>query len=524
MWRLRYASNCVAVQPLETEFGRKRRIDQSACNKDFSCLEGFCPSFVTVHGGRMKKVPLPSEEDTKDQPVLPQPHIAQLGAMPYGILVAGLGGTGVVTVSAILGMAAHLEGKGVGVIDMAGLAQKGGAVYCHVKIGSNPSDVHAIRIAAGEANLLLGCDLVVAGAKQVLSAVELGKTAVIVNSAEVFPGDIERNPDFMLPADSIRQAIRKAAGPESTFIDVTALAQALLGDSIAANIFILGYAWQKGYLPLGEASLLRAIELNGESVPMNLSAFLWGRRAAHDLRSVEIVAESLQLPSEVRSKSRNLEEIINRRFAFLTDYQDKAYAQRYLDRVNQIMKLEVSQTPGMQDLTEAVARYLFKLMAAKDYYEVARLYTDGAFQRQLDETFEGDLKLELHLAPNLPSLQRKTDFGGSRKITFGPWMFKVLRLLAKFKDVRNTWLDVFRYDHDRVVERRLLAEYENLLAEICANLTRDNHATAVALACLPEKIRGFGHIKARHIAAADLERERLLGEFRQPASVKLAAE
>ncbi len=518
------ASNCVAVQPLETEFGRKRRIDQSACNKDFSCLEGFCPSFVTVHGGRMKKVPLPSKEDAKDQPVLPQPQIAQMGATPYGILVAGLGGTGVVTVSAILGMAAHLEGKGVGVIDMAGLAQKGGAVYCHVKIGRRPSDVHAIRIAAGEANLLLGCDLVVAGAKQVLSAVELGKTAVIVNSAEVFPGDIERNPDFMLPADSIRQAIRKAAGPESTFIDVTALAQALLGDSIAANIFILGYAWQKGYLPLGETSLLRAIELNGESVPMNLSAFLWGRRAAHNLRSVEVVAESLQLPSEGRSKSRNLEEIISRRFAFLTDYQDKAYAQRYLDRVNQIMKLEASHAPGMQDLTEAVARYLFKLMAAKDYYEVARLYTDGAFQRQLDETFEGDLRLELHLAPNLPSLQRKTDFGGSRKITFGPWMFKVLRLLAKFKGVRNSWLDIFRFDHDRVVERRLLTEYENLLAEFFDNLTCDNYATAVALARLPEKIRGFGHIKARHIAAADLERERLLAEFRQPASVKLAAE
>ncbi len=518
------ASNCVAVQPLETEFGRKRRIDQSACNKDFSCLEGFCPSFVTVHGGRMKKAPLPSQEDAIDQPVLPQPQIAQLGATPYGILVAGLGGTGVVTVSAILGMAGHLEGKGVGVIDMAGLAQKGGAVYCHVKIGRRPSDVHAIRIAAGEANLLLGCDLVVAGAKQVLSAVELGKTAVIVNSAEVFPGDIERNPDFVLPAESIRQAIRKAAGPESTFIDVTALAQALLGDSIAANIFILGYAWQKGYLPLGEASLLRAIELNGESVPMNLSAFLWGRRAAHDLRSVESVVESLQLPSEVRSKSRDLEEIISRRFAFLTDYQDKAYAQRYLDRVNQIMKLEALHAPGAQDLSEAVARYLFKLMAAKDYYEVSRLYTDGAFQRQLYETFEGNLRLELHLAPNLPSLQRKTDFGGSRKITFGPWMFKVLRLLAKFKGVRNSWLDVFRFDHDRVVERRLLSEYENLLTEFCDTLSRDNYLTAVALARLPEKIRGFGHIKARHIAAVDLERERLLSEFRQPASVKLAAE
>ncbi|WP_036283645.1 indolepyruvate ferredoxin oxidoreductase family protein [Methylocystis sp. ATCC 49242] len=518
------ASNCVAVQPVETEFGRKRRIDQSACNKDFSCLEGFCPSFVTVHGARMKKAPLPSKEDARGQPALPEPKIAGIGATPYGILIAGLGGTGVVTVSAILGMAAHLEGKGVGVIDMAGLAQKGGAVYCHVKIGRSPDEVHAIRIAAGEANLMLGCDLVVAGAKHVLAAVEQGKTAVLVNSAEVFPGDIERNPDFVLPSDDIKQAIRRAGGPESTFIDTTALAQALLGDSIAANIFILGYAWQKGYLPLTEASLLRAIELNGESVPMNLSAFLWGRRAAHDMKSVEAVVESLRRPSDVRKRSTTLEEIIERRAAFLVDYQNEAYAARYRNRVEEIAKLEKARVPGSRELTEAVARYLFKLMAAKDYYEVARLYTDGAFQRQLEETFEGDLRLELHLAPNLPSLQTKTDFGGSRKITFGPWMFKVLKALARLKGLRNTWLDLFRFDHDRVVERRLLADYEALLDEFLASLTVDNHAAAVALARLPEKIRGFGHIKARHIATADAERERLLAEFRQPASVKLAAE
>jgi indolepyruvate ferredoxin oxidoreductase len=518
------ASNCVAVQPVETEFGRKRRIDQSACNKDFSCLEGFCPSFVTVYGGRMKKAPLPSKADANGQPALPEPRIAEIGALPYGVLIAGLGGTGVVTVSAILGMAAHLEGKGVGVIDMAGLAQKGGAVYCHVKIGRTPAEVHAIRIAAGEADLMLGCDLVVAGAKQVLAAVEQGKTAVLVNCAEVFPGDIERNPDFVLPSEDIKQAIRRAGGPESTFIDTTALAQALLGDSIAANIFILGYAWQKGYLPLSDAAILRAIELNGESVPMNHSAFLWGRRAAHDLNSVLAVVESLRQPNGAREKSKTLDDVIERRAAFLVDYQNEAYAARYRARVEKIAKLEAQRAPGSHELTEAVARYLFKLMAAKDYYEVARLYTDGAFQRQLDETFDGELRLELHLAPNFPSLQRKTDFGGSRKFTFGPWMFKVLRVLAKMKGLRNTRFDVFRFDHDRVVERNLLADYEALLDEFSVSLARENHASAVALARLPEHIRGFGHVKARHIAAVDAERERLMAEYRQPAAVKLAAE
>ncbi|BDV32935.1 indolepyruvate ferredoxin oxidoreductase family protein [Methylocystis iwaonis] len=518
------ASNCVAVQPVETEFGRKRRIDQSVCNKDFSCLEGFCPSFVTVHGGRMKKAPLPTKEDASGQPALPEPTIADIGETPYGILIAGLGGTGVVTISALLGMAAHLEGKGVGVIDMAGLAQKGGAVYCHVKIGRTPAEVHAIRIAAGEANLLLGCDLVVAGAKHVLATVEQGKTHVLVNSAEVFPGDIERNPDFILPSEEVRQAIRRAGGPDATFIDTTALAQTLLGDSIAANVFILGYAWQKGYLPLSEAAILRAIELNGESVPMNHSAFLWGRRAAHDMKSVEAVVESLQRPTQTRERSKTLEEVIERRAAYLTDYQNEAYAEHYRARVAAVAQLEKARVPGSQQLTEAVARYLFKLMAFKDEFEVSRLYTTEAFQRQLSETFEGDLKLELHLAPPIPFLQRKTDFGGSRKITFGPWMFKVMQVLARLKWLRGSFFDFTRFNHDRIVERRLLAEYEALIDELLTALTPENHAVAVALARVPEKIRGFGNVKARHIAAADAERERLLAEFRSPAAVKLAAE
>jgi indolepyruvate ferredoxin oxidoreductase len=519
------ASNCVAVQPLETEFGRKRQIDQSSCNKDYSCLEGFCPSFVTVYGARMKKAALPREEDAVAQPPPPHPELPRIGATPYGVLVVGMGGTGVVTISAILGMAAHLEGKGIGVIDMAGLAQKGGAVYCHVKIGRAPGDVHAIRVAAGEASLVLGCDLVVAGAKQVLSAVDAGRTAVIVNSAEMFPGDIERDPDFTLPADKIKQAIRHASGDRVDFLDVTALALALLGDSIAANMFMLGYAWQKGLLPLSQEALLRAIELNGEAVPMNHSAFLWGRRAAHDLASVEAVVASLRERSKTRDKSKNLDEVIARRMEFLTEYQDAAYSARYQAQVEKIIEIERAREPGSTTLADAVARNLFKLMAAKDEYEVARLYTDGAFQRQLAETFEGDLRLELHLAPPIPFLQRKTDFGGSRKMTFGPWFFTVFRWLVRLKRLRGTKLDIFRFNHDRIAERELLSDYEALLVEISERLSHENHSTAVALARLPEKVRGFGHVKARHIAVAEAERERLLTEFRTIAApVKLAAE
>jgi indolepyruvate ferredoxin oxidoreductase len=519
------ASNCVAVQPLETEFGRKRRIDQSACNKDFSCLEGFCPSFVTVHGARMKKAPLPTAKDAAAQPQLPRPTIAELGATPYGVLIAGLGGTGVVTISALLGLAAHIEGKGVGVIDMAGLAQKGGAVYCHVKIGRAPESVHAIRIAAGEADLMLGCDLVVAGAKQVLSAIDPQRTAVVVNSAEVFPGDIERNPDFILPAEEVKQAIRNVSGERIDFLDVTALALALLGDSIAANIFMLGYAWQKGYLPLSDESILCAIELNGESVEMNQQAFMWGRRAAHDLASVDAVAQSLRARNETREKSKTLEEIIDRRAAFLVDYQNEAYSQRYRARVAQVAETEAARTPGSRELTEAVARYLFKVMSAKDEYEVARLYTNGAFQRQLAENFEGALRLELHLAPPIPFLQPKNDFGGSRKITFGPWMFSAMKILARLKWLRGSWLDITRFNNDRIVERKILTDYEALIDEIVTRLTPQNHATAVALARIPEKIRGFGHIKARHIAAARSEEERLLAQFRAPPEpAKIAAE
>jgi len=520
------ASNCVAVQPLETEFGRKRRIDQSACNKDFSCVEGFCPSFVTVRGAKMKKLPMASAKDGAGPSDLPAPQIATIGATPYGVLIAGLGGTGVVTISALLGLAAHLEGKGVGVIDMAGLAQKGGAVYCHVKIARTPEEVHAIRIAAGQADLLLGCDLVVSGAKQVLSVIDKVRTALVVNSAEVFPGDIERNPDFVLPAKEVRQSIEAVAGERADFLDVSALALTLLGDTIAANIFMLGYAWQKGYLPLGDESLLRAIELNGQSVEMNRQAFLWGRRAAHDLAGVEAVVRKLRPKSAARTLSQSLDEIVERRFAFLVDYQNVAYARRYRARVDAIRALEAARMPGCTELTEAVARYLFKVMAAKDEFEVARLYTDGSFQRQIEANFEGDLRLYVHIAPNLPFLQRKNDFGGSRKWTFGPWMFRLFKLLASLRGLRGGWFDITRKNPDRIAERKILADYESRLDEILEKLTPHNHAAAVALARVPEKIRGFGHVKERHIAAAEAEAAHFLEQFRHAAAeqAKLAAE
>ncbi|MBI3275782.1 MAG: indolepyruvate ferredoxin oxidoreductase family protein [Methylocystis sp.] len=472
------ASNCVSVQPLETEFGRKRQIDQSSCNKDFSCLEGFCPSFVTVHGARMKKATLPSEA-VGAHPALPEPVVPAIGATPYAVLVAGMGGTGVVTVSAILGMAAHLEGKGVGVIDMAGLAQKGGAVYCHVKIGHTPDDIHAIRIAAGEADLVLGCDLVVAGAKQVLSAIDGGRTFVIVNSAEVFPGDIERDPDFCLPADRC--------------------------------------------LPLSDAAILRAIELNGEAVAMNHSAFMWGRRAAHDLASVETAVASVRKRNETRDPSRSLDEIIARRVAFLTDYQNEAYAAHYRAVVDRVAQAERQRAPGASGLAEAAARQLFKLMAAKDEYEVARLYTDGSFARQLAGTFEGDLRFELHLVP--PILQRKNDIGGSRKMTFGAFAFKVLKWIAALKGLRGTAFDIFRSNPDRIAERKLLENYEALLDDIVTRLTTRNHGAAVMLARAPEKIRGFGYVKARHIEAANAETARLYAEYHSLCvDVKCAAE
>ena len=513
-------SNCVSIQPVETEFGRKRRIDQSNCNKDFSCTEGFCPSFVTVHGAKPKRIAPLGADGPGD---LPEPAHEALGAHPYGIIVTGVGGTGVVTIGAILGMAAHLEGRGCGMIDMAGLAQKGGAVYSHVKLAARPEDIHAIRVSAGEADLVLGCDLVVSGTRKVLAGLRKG-SFVVANTAEVMPGDFTRNADFSLPTERIKRALLTAAGRDGVaFVDATALATALMGNAIAANMFVLGYAFQRGKVPLSSAAILRAIELNGEAVAMNTAAFALGRRAALDQKAVEAMVAPALAPTKVRELSQSPEERLARRVEFLAAYQDRAYADRYRALVERVQAAEAARVPGSSALAEAVVRYAFKLMAVKDEYEVARLYTDGSFAAQVAGTFEGDLRFEFHLAP--PILGRRDAQGHPVKTTFGPWMMKAFKILAALRHIRGTPFDVFGLTHERRTERKLIADYEALLAEIAEGLTPDNHAVAVALACIPEKIRGFGHVKERHLAAAKAAEAELLERFRaQDAPGALAAE
>jgi indolepyruvate ferredoxin oxidoreductase len=512
-------SNCVSVQPIETEFGRKRRIDQSNCNKDFSCKEGFCPSFVSVHGAKVKKAaPVVSDVGAGD---LPEPVLPELGPHPYGIIVTGVGGTGVVTIGAILGMAAHLEGRGCGMIDMAGLAQKGGAVYSHVKLAAAPENIHAIRVAAGEADLVLGCDLVVTGTRKVLAGARKD-TFIVANTAEVMPGDFTRNADFSLPAERIKRALISTAGRDNVaFIDATALATALLGNAIAANMFVLGFAYQRGRVPLSAAAIERAIELNGEAPAMNKAAFAWGRRAAHDPEGVEAMVAPAVVATEARRISQSPEERLARRVEFLTAYQNGAYAQRYAALVDKVRAAEASAMPGSWAFTDAVVRYAFKLMAVKDEYEVARLYTDGSFLQQVRSQFEGDLKFEFHLAP--PIFGRTDERGHPVKTAFGPWMLTAMKVLASLKGLRGTVFDVFGYTQERRTERTLIRDYEALIAEICAGLTPDNHATAVALASIPERIRGFGHVKLRHLVAAKAEETELLGRFRSPPTRRAVA-
>jgi indolepyruvate ferredoxin oxidoreductase len=516
-------SNCVSVQPLDTEFGRKRTIDQSSCNKDFSCVNGFCPSFVTVHGAKPRRAAPRKMEAGDGWPALPTPVLPTIGKRPFAVLVTGVGGTGVVTISAILGMAAHLEGKGVGVIDMAGLAQKGGAVYCHVKIGNTPEDVHAIRIAAGEANVVLGCDLVVSGTKKVLAAIEKDETGVFVNTAEVYPGDFTRNADFNLSGERIKRAIQSAAGVNTGFVDATGASTALLGNSIGANMFMLGYAFQKGFIPLSEEALLAAIRLNGEAVTMNQTAFQWGRRAAADGKAVDDVVVPLRKPTASRALSKTPEEAVARRVEFLSAYQNGALGARYRALVDKVAQAEAARAPGKQGLADAVARYYFKLLAIKDEYEVARLYTDGSFAKQVAAAFEGNLSFEFHLAP--PIMGRKDGQGRAIKTTFGPWMMKAFKVLAALKGLRGTALDVFGYSAERRQERQLVADYETLVGELIAGLTPENQSLAVALASIPEKIRGYGHVKETHIRKAKAEEAELLAQFRAgPSPVKIAAE
>ncbi len=517
-------SNCVAVVPMETEFGRKRAIDQSSCNKDFSCVEGFCPSFVTVHGGTLRKGVGVSREDAA-LAELPEPSVPGLDR-PYEIIVTGVGGTGVITIGALLGMAAHLESKGCSVLDQTGLAQKGGAVVSHVRIAGRPDDITTTRIANGAADLVLGCDVVVTAGADTRATMQSGRTAVVVNTQETMTGDFTRNADLVFPAEALMRGIERAAGTRRVErVDATRLATALTGDAIATNLFMLGYAWQKGRIPLSRAAIERAIEINGVAVKMNLSAFDWGRRTAVERDVVERragpgIASSRTAPGIAPSievapprERETLESVIERRAAFLADYQDAAYAGRYRGFVERVQAAERSRAKGMRGLAEAVARGYFKLLAYKDEYEVARLHAAPEFRRRIEATFEGDYTLEFHLAPPLFA-RRDPSTGEPRKVRYGPWMMRVFAVLARFKGLRGTMLDPFGYTQERRRERGLIERYEQVASSLIDDLDHTNHAVAVEIASLPDRIRGFGHVKAQSLEDAERREAELLGRYK----------
>jgi indolepyruvate ferredoxin oxidoreductase len=509
-------SNCLSVIPVETEFGRKRTIDQSSCNKDFSCLKGFCPSFVTVHGGRLRAAR--AAGTTSSFPLLPDPRVPA-PENPYGILVTGVGGTGVVTIGAIIGMAAHLEGKGCTVLDMTGLSQKYGAVTSHVRIARRPEDLHAVRIAAGGAHLLLGCDLIVAASSEALSKLDTAHSQAVINSHESVTAGFVLNPDLAFPEEALRRNIQEATGEGRTgFVDATGIATALMGDSIATNLFMVGHAYQQGLIPVSGEAIERAIELNGVAVDFNKQAFLWGRRAAHDLERVTALAR----PAHERPGiATELEDIIARRVEFLTDYQDAAYARRYLALVRRAQQAEAERARGYKGLVEALARGYFKLLAYKDEYEVARLYAHADFRRRIAAQLEGDYRIELHLAAPLVG-KRDPGTGQRGKRTFGAWVLPVFGVLARLRALRGTPFDPFGHQRERKLERRLIAEYEATVEELLQGLDQDNHALAVQIASLPGHIRGYGHIKEARAAEAKARERELLAAFRTPQPARAA--
>ncbi|WP_101048768.1 indolepyruvate ferredoxin oxidoreductase family protein [Macromonas nakdongensis] len=504
-------SNCLSVEPLETEFGRKRTINQSSCNKDFSCTKGFCPSFVTVEGGKLKKSAGRAVPPVGSLGDLPEPRLPS-AASPYGIVVAGVGGTGVITVGQLLGVATHLEGKGIVTQDAAGLAQKGGATWSHVLIAERQDDIRTTRVGMAGADLVLGCDPIVSAGKETVLRLQPGRSRVALNSHAAPTAAFVTNGAWQNPAEQCLATLAQAVGAEALGVfDADAVATRLLGDSLFVNPVILGYAWQKGWIPLRRESLLRAMELNEVAVAQNQNAFEWGRQAAHDWGRVRALLSPAQV---VAFKPREtLDTLLRRRVEFLTAYQNAAYAQRYEAFVRRVQQAEAAALgAGKTALAEAVARHLFKLMAYKDEYEVARLYTDGGFARRLAEQFEGDVTLRFHLAP--PLLARHNDRGELVKQTYGPWMLKAFGVLARLKGLRGTAFDPFGRTEERRSERALIGEYLDTLEEVLTGLSPDRHALALQIAAWPEQVKGFGHVKARHLAAARTRWGGLLAAWR----------
>ena len=499
-------SNCVSIVPVETDFGRKRAIDQSSCNKDFSCLKGFCPSFVSVAGAKIRDARTGVTD--LDLPDLPDPKLPAIEGT-HNLVITGIGGTGVVTIGALLAMAARLDGKGAGVMEMAGLAQKGGAVLIHCRLAEKPEDITAIRVATGEADALIGGDLVVAAGAKTIGLTRSGRTGAVVNDHETITGEFTSNTEFSLPTDQLRVALQARMGQERVdFLETTALATRLLGDSIYSNVMILGAAWQKGLVPLSHAAITRAIELNGAGVAGNLRAFEIGRWAV--LHPAEAAAH---LADKVVKAPKSLEDRIALRADHLRAYQNGALADRYRALV-----------AGFDEanLRAAVAEGYHKLLSYKDEYEVARLHVE-TLEGHLKDAFDGDLRITFHMAP--PVFGGKGSDGRPKKREFGPWMLGALRLLSRFKGLRGTVLDPFGRTAERRMERALITQFEADMAEVRRDVTPDRLGAAVELARLPMQIRGFGPVKMANAEAAAKRRVELLDQFRAGgAPLKSAAE
>ncbi len=504
-------SNCLSVEPIETEFGRKRRINQNTCNKDFSCVNGFCPSFVSVSGGQLKK---PKKEQggvaLSSMSPLPEPALPALETA-WGIVVGGVGGTGVITIGQLLGMAAHLEGKGVVTQDSGGLAQKGGATWSHIQIANRQEAIYTTKVDTAKADLVIACDSIVGASKYTMSVMQHGRTFVALNNHGTPTAAFVKNPDWQFPGGNCEAAIAQSVGAGLVgAFDAEQVAIQLVGDSIYTNPLILGYAWQKGRVPIGRAAILRAIELNGVQPENNRCAFEWGRHCAHDLASVQALLQTGQVIQFLKKPS--LAATVATRAAFLRGYQDEAYAAAYSAFVEKVRDAESRVQSGSTKLSETVARYLFKLMAYKDEYEVARLHTDPAFTAKIAAQFEGDYKVSYHLAP--PLLAKRDAQGHLIKQPFGPWMRTAFRVLAKLKGLRGTAFDVFGRSSERQGERALIGEYRSSIEELLTSLTATRLAQAADIARIPEEIRGYGHVKEKHLAAARTKWQALMVTWR----------
>ncbi|WP_246179879.1 indolepyruvate ferredoxin oxidoreductase family protein [Microvirga thermotolerans] len=492
-------SNCLSVEPKETPFGRKRKINLSTCNKDFSCLNGFCPSFVTVEGARRRAKAGSGIDAVAKAASLPTPNFPSLDE-PFDLLVTGVGGTGVVTVGALISMGAHLEGRGVSVLDFTGFAQKFGPVLSYVRLAKRPAMLNQVRIDQGAADALIGCDLVVSSSPKASGTYRAGMKAV-VNTAEMPTGDVVRFRDADLASALRLRAIERAIGAGNlATLEANATAEALLGDTVYANVMMLGFAWQQGLVPVSLEALLRAMELNGVSVERNKQAFAWGRIASVDPEFVR------RATGRAPEAPETLDQAIARRVAFLTDYQDAAYAARYKSKVDRVRAAESAL--GSEAVTDAVARSLFKLMAYKDEYEVARLHMETGFLDELRREFEGDFKVVYHMAPPFLAAQKDAR-GRPRKRAFGPWLQLPLRILARMKFLRGTAFDPFGRTAERRTERALIGWYEEQIDRIVAHLEAGRLPDLLAIARAPMDIRGYGPVKEAAIEKVKADVERL---------------